>query len=64
MKLGQCGLVIKCIDMTDRSRAVNHEHLLGRTFKVALATQVGIVGINVRTYRTFTAEFCWILRGG
>ena len=63
VQLRQRRLVVKGIDMADRARAIDHQHLLGRRVEVTTAWQVGIVGIDVRPDRNFSAELRWIVTG-
>ena len=49
MILCQVRFVIKGVDMTDRSRTKDHQHLLSLSFKMGLSGGVWMVRVNIRS---------------
>ena len=62
MILNEFGLVIKSIDMTDRTGTKDNEYLFGRPFEMSIPGSVGIVGINVRPDGFFAGEAGRVIR--
>ena len=60
--LNEFGLVIKSIDMTDRTGTKDNEYLFGRPFEMSIPGSVGIVGINVRPDGFFAGEAGRVIR--
>ena len=61
--LDEFGLVVEGIDVTDRARAKDHQHLLGRAFEVSIPRGIRLVRIDVRTNGSFATETGWVIRG-